>query len=113
MRLGMGMGMGIWCIGHILECKMQTYIYPCLCQCQVYEKKVSAMTNFNLENRNGVASSAPKVGAVSGHPAMQKLNHPLRLPKVRRQSIFSQLWPELATHFFGSVSATFFKEFRL
>jgi hypothetical protein len=42
---------------------------------QVYEKKVSSLTNFNLEGR------------VAGMPASKmnppKLSQPLRLPKVR------------------------------
>lgn len=45
---------------------------------QVYEKKVSCLTDFNVESRNGLAGQ----GRV---PAIQppQLRQPLHLPKVR------------------------------
>ena len=44
---------------------------------QVYEKKVSSLTNFNIENR-GVANSGPRVNALN----TPRLTQALHLPKV-------------------------------
>ena len=45
---------------------------------QVYEKKVSSLTGFNLEGRSNVAPGTGKVNALSGNPKVTQL----RMPKV-------------------------------
>lgn len=50
---------------------------------QVYEKKVTCLTGFNLDGRNGVlAPPSGKVSALNNVPVIQRLTQPLRLPKV-------------------------------
>ena len=53
---------------------------------QVYEKKVSSLSNFNIENRQ-VANSGARVNPLN----MPRLTQALHLPKVRDRGGVSDL----------------------
>lgn len=52
---------------------------------KVYEKKVVNLANLNMEQRNGASAphtGSPRVSALQGTTAGQRLNNPLKMPKV-------------------------------
>ncbi|EFJ50465.1 hypothetical protein VOLCADRAFT_73784 [Volvox carteri f. nagariensis] len=49
---------------------------------KVYEKKVSCLSNFNLEGRNNAATGSPRPNALANSPVSLRLTQPLRLPRV-------------------------------
>lgn len=50
---------------------------------QVYEKKVSCLSNFNLEGRSNAPTGSPRPNALANSPVSLRLSQPLRLPRVR------------------------------
>mmetsp|Transcript_16548 Transcript_16548/g.35802 ORF Transcript_16548/g.35802 Transcript_16548/m.35802 type:complete len:478 (-) Transcript_16548:866-2299(-) len=74
---------------------------------KVYEKKVSCLTNFNLEGRNavGLAGGGAKVNALN----TPKLSNPLRLPKVTNTEVLlaarcKKVYANAHTYHINSIS---------
>lgn len=82
-RFGFGLG---W-----PACALLTFAGVCV---QVYEKKVSCLSNFNLEGRNnGGTANSPRPNALANSPVSLRLTQPLRLPRVRSGARHSSLEP--------------------
>lgn len=69
---------------------------------KVYEKKVSSLTNFNLDGRNSVAGLTAK-------PPQTKLSQPLRLPKVTSTEVLlaarcKRVYSNAHTYHINSIS---------
>lgn len=79
---------------------------------KVYEKKVVALTNFNLDNRNGSNAThggGPRVSALQGTVSGQRLNSPLKMPKVTNTELVlaarcKRIYANAHTYHINSIS---------
>ncbi|MEW5303013.1 MAG: hypothetical protein WDW38_003885 [Sanguina aurantia] len=77
---------------------------------KVYEKKVTCLTGFNLDGRNGaLAPPSGKVSALNNVPVIQRLTQPLRLPKVTNTEVLlaarcKRVFANAHTYHINSVS---------